>query len=450
MKKNIVFLIFIILFTACSTHQEYNLFYQQNLFSQNCNDKFLREEKNKIVKGDDVIFIGLNAGYIARDCNDFNLSNLIFDRVEDSYKYDVDLENLVKKSAKMVASALINDGVNDYQGTWYERTMVNVYKGLNFMSLGNFSNARVEFNRALMRQDKAKEYFANQIQKAYEKAKEEKNFEQNIENNIKIISKQYENLFNEFNAQKDYTNAYVTYISSVFFFMDNDYKRAADLLKEVYAVYNLNTEIKKEFNIFDKYSSDLNPKKLQKYIFVIYENGLSPALDEFYLTLPFVFDGHVVTASVALSTLKKRSASYDYLKVSNHHQSDKTSNVFDLDRIVASEFKTDLIPKITKSLISSILKTSLNVAVAHNDESGILSLATNIFGITTTRSDLRFWNFLPKNIQILMIENNGFIRINDNNNNLIYSSNLNANKNVLILVRSFAPKIPARIYKIEN
>lgn len=41
--------------------------------------------------------------------------------------------------------------------------------------------------------------------------------------------------------------------------MDYDYKKAADLLKEVY-VLNLNKEIEKEFKIFDQYSSSLNPK----------------------------------------------------------------------------------------------------------------------------------------------------------------------------------------------
>ena len=63
-----------------------------------------------------MIFTGLNTGYIARDCKDFNLSNSIFDKVEDSYKYDVDLQSLSKKSTRALASTLINEGVNDYQG----------------------------------------------------------------------------------------------------------------------------------------------------------------------------------------------------------------------------------------------------------------------------------------------------------------------------------------------
>ncbi|ECR3462775.1 hypothetical protein F1Q36_05960 [Campylobacter coli] len=447
--KTIVFSILAIIFSACSTHQEQNVFYQQNLFSQTCNKQFFQEQQEKNSQNKDMIFTGLNTGYIARDCKDFNLSNSIFDKVEDSYKYDVDLQSLSKKSTRALASTLINEGVNDYQGAWYERTMLNVYKGLNFMSLGDFVNARVEFNRALMRQEKAKEYFASEIKKAYQEASKEEKLRQNIDNNIKIVSKQYENLFKDFNAQKDYTNPYVTYISSIFFFMDYDYKKAADLLKEVY-VLNLNKEIEKEFKIFDQYSSSLNPKKLKKYIFIIYENGLSPALDEFNLTLPFIFDDYITTASVALPILKKRNASYENLNIANNHQKFITSNAFDFDQIVASEFKANLTSIIIKSLISSTLKTSLNMAVAKNDESGILSLATNIFSIATTRSDLRFWNFLPKNIQIMMIENDGSVQIYDDKNQKIYSSEVDIDKNVLIVVRSFASQFPARVYKIEN
>ncbi|TKX33008.1 COG3014 family protein [Campylobacter aviculae] len=449
MYRVILFFIVFIL-SACSTYQDQNLFYQQELFSKKCDRNFFEKQLEKINHSNDTIFKGLNTGYIARDCKDFNLSNAIFDQVENSYKFDVDLKSTIHKNAELITSTLINDGINDYQGAWYERTMVNVYKGLNFMSLKDFENARVEFNRALIRQEMAKEYFASQIEQMRKKAEKEENFKQNIENNIKLISNQYENLFKEFRAQKNYTNAYVTYISSIFFFIDKDYRKANDLLKEVYAAYNDNEEIQKEFKVFNRYSNALNPKKLEKYIFVIYENGLSPALDEFSLTLPFIFDGYIATASVALPTLKKRDESYVYLNISNNTDSMKTSNIFDFDEVVASEFKEELTAKITKSLLSSIFKASLNVAVAKNDESGILSLATNVFGVVTTRSDLRIWNFLPKNIQISMIKNEGLIKIQDDSGNLIYSDFLDQNKSILILVRSFNPIIPSQIYKIEN
>lgn len=102
---------------------------------------------------------------IARNCGDFNKSNVFFDAAEESYKYDVDLENVGSKAAKFVGTTLLNDNTVDYDGSLYERIMVNVYKALNYMEEDDYENARVEFNRALMRQDKAKEYFAKEIEK---------------------------------------------------------------------------------------------------------------------------------------------------------------------------------------------------------------------------------------------------------------------------------------------
>lgn len=102
---------------------------------------------------------------IARNCGDFNKSNVFFDAVEESYKYDVDLENVSPKATKFVGTTLLNDTIVDYDGSLYERIMVNIYKALNYMEEDDYENARVEFNRALMRQDKAKEYFAKEIEK---------------------------------------------------------------------------------------------------------------------------------------------------------------------------------------------------------------------------------------------------------------------------------------------
>lgn len=450
MYQKLIILSFLFL-TACSTYQEKNITYQKVLFSNNCNDTFLKEQMQKLNQNKDVIFVGLNSGYIARDCMKFKLSNEFFDKVEHSYKYDVDLQSFSAKSTQFIGKTLINDTISDYEGSWYERTMVNVYKGLNFMSLKDFENARVEFNRALMRQEKAKEYFENEIKQQIEQAKKNEHYKQNIKENIQVIEKQYNHLFDDFNAQKNYTNPYVTYISSVFFFMDKDYKKAYDLLKEVYIIFNKNEEIDKEFKIFEKYSNSLTPSKLKKYIFIIYENGLSPSLDSFDLTLPFIFENKVVNTSISFPTLKKRNASFEYLKAKNLNDDfKKTQNLFNFDQVVASEFQATLTPKIIKALLSGAIKTGINLTIAKNDSSGVLNLASNIFTILTTKSDLRFWNFLPKNAQIIMLENDGFIEIYNDNNMEIFRQDLDKNKNILILIRSFSKEFPTRIYKMEH
>lgn len=444
MKKSALFATLLAVnafFCACANHSTDNFFYEEALKNAYCDNSFFEDKRAKVDKNDDTIYTGLNVGALARHCDELKLSNYFFDKAEEAYKYDVDLQGLGKKGAKALSSTLINEGVNDYEGTLYERIMVNVYKGLNFMSLKDFANARVEFNRALMRQDKAKEYFAKEIEanrKEFDEAKQDANYEQNMGNNYNTISARYEHLLKDFATTQDFVNPYATYMASVFFFLDGDYKRAQDLFKEVAIINKNSAEFNKEFNIFENYAKSLNPQSLQKYVFVVYESGFGAGLDEFAITLPFTFDGNVVTSSLALPTLKKRTNSYEYVVANGS----KVADFVDFDNIIATEFKANMGFRVGKALSSTIVKTTMNLAVAKNDPTGgYLSLATTLFNSATTKADLRFWSALPKYAKILALENTGSIVINSDNGTTLYKNEeLPQDKNLLIIVKSHTPK----------
>ncbi|HEB9313599.1 TPA: hypothetical protein RZK23_001255 [Campylobacter coli] len=439
-----------LIFAACANQVKQNSSFENALVQKYCGDDFFNQNLDKINKNDDVIYTGLNAGLVARNCGDFNKSNVFFDAAEESYKYDVDLENVGKKGAKLVATTLVNDTIVDYEGSLYERIMVNVYKGLNFMSLDNYADARVEFNRALMRQDKAKEYFAKEIEKNrkdLEEAKKDPNYDKNMNENSKVISQQYDNLFKEFDTTKKFVNPYATYLASVFFFMDNDYRRAADLFREVAIINPHNQEIKKEVKVFNDRAKKVATKKDKKYVFVVYENGMGVVKDDFALTLPFIVDKKIVSTSIALQTLKKRESSFASLKVNDVD----TTEIVNLDDIVATEFKINMPAMIAKALAQTIAKTTLNLAVANNDSTGgWLTLASSVATAATNSADVRSWRGLPKSISVAMIENSGNISIKNPQGQEIYSHVLEKNKNALIIVRSFAPYLPNSVDLIQK
>ena len=452
MKKNYLLMCLVaLLLSACADHNSANLFYEEALKNHACDEAFFGEQRKKVDKNDDTIYIGINAGGLARNCNNFEQSNYFFDKAEEAYKYDVDLQGLATKGTKSVASAVLNESVLDYEGSLYERIMVNVYKGLNFMSLKDFANARVEFNRALMRQDKAKEYFAKEIQanqKNFDEAKKDENYQHNMNENVQDISAQYEHLLKDFDTTKDFINPYATYMASVFFFLDEDYRRGADLFKEIAVINSKNAEFNKEFRVFNQYANSTNPSELQKYIFVVYESGFGAELKEFSVGVPFIFDGQLIQSFLSLPLLEKREGSYNYLLVNDK----RTQNFVDFDNIIATEFKINTPFIVSKALSSMIIKTSLSVAVAKNDPTGgFLSLATDIFNAATTRADLRFWNSLPKYAKVLMIENTGHILITSDDMQVLYSNeNLPKDKNLLIVVKSFTKTSPSLVWLIEK
>ncbi len=454
-KVGLIFSGIVCLFlTACVNQVKQNTTFENTLTQKYCGDDFFNQNLEKIKKNDDVIYTGLNAGLIARNCGDFNKSNVFFDAVEESYKYDVDLENVSPKAAKFIGTTLLNDNIVDYDGSLYERIMVNIYKALNYMEEDDYENARVEFNRALMHQDKAKEYFAKEIEKNradLDKAKEDKNYDKNYDKNMnensKVIEEQYDNLFKEFDTTKNFINPYATYLASIFFFMDKDYRKAADLFREVAIIYPKNKTIKKEAKIFKEYATKIKVKKAKKYVFVVYENGFGVVKDEFALTLPFIVDKKIISTNIALQTLKKREASFVNLNINGQN----TNDFVDLDNIVATEFKINMPAMIAKALAQTIIKTTLNVAVANNDSTGgWLSLATAVATAATNKADVRSWRGLPKSIAIATIENDGNLEIKDPQGNILFQKSLDKNKNVLVIVRSFAPYLPASVAIMEK
>lgn len=440
------FYLFILLFlSACSNHANVNLSYEKAFVNKQCDENTLTLKN----ADKDTIYTGLNLASLARVCKDYEKSNAFFDKAEEAYKYDVDLQNGLQKATRNFSEILLNDTINDYQGYFYERIMLNTYKGLNYMSLGDFKNARVEFNRALYRQDRMKEYFYDYIQKAQEEYQKElqkdKKTYASFKQNLNPIYKQYDNLLSTFNANKNYTNIYASYLSALFFFFDKDYIKAYDLLKEVALSDVKNKQLQKQFQVFEKFTHLKTSFPQQKYIFIIYEDGFSATKEEFDLTLPFVFNDNLANISVAFAYLKSRNASYKFLQ----SQDEKTQNLIYFDDIIASEFKTLLPSMVMKTLASSALKTSINLAIANNDSSGFLSFISTVSTALINKADLRMWQALPKSASILMLKNEGLVKIYNDKEKIIFEDELEKDKNYIVLIRSFVPNSNI-IYKIKE
>ena len=129
---------------------------ETDIESNTCN----YEKIDKKIKDDnDTILWAIKGGSKARDCLNYQKSNEFFDKAETSYKQSVDKDSTMKNILESSVSILVNNNVNEYEGDIYEKVMLNTYKALNFASLNDPQNARVEFNRALDRQRRAKDIY---------------------------------------------------------------------------------------------------------------------------------------------------------------------------------------------------------------------------------------------------------------------------------------------------
>jgi len=385
----------------------------------------------KLKDKDDVILWASQGGSLSRNCFDYNKSNDMFDKAEELYKSNVDLQSNANKIGNSASSILINNNVNDYKGNEYEKVMLNTYKGLNFMALGNFADARVEFNRALDRQRRAKEYFKYEIQQAHKKAKKDKNYNQaNNKYTQKAIYDRYVDIFSGFKAYPDFVNPYATYISGIFFLLDGDYVKARDLLKESVAMQPQNRQIKEDFELADRLSGFT--KKDKNYAWIIYENGQSMAKREININIPlFIFTNKVYYAGLSLPKLYERPSSYKFLEVNGK----KSTLIANMDNIIKAEFEKRFSQIALEGTLNLIVKTYTQYEL--NKSGPLGGFAGMLYQALTNRADIRSWTALPKNFQSLRVElNQNPVIIRDDRGKVISTVQVENKTDVLIYIKS--------------
>jgi hypothetical protein len=106
------------------------------------------------------------------------------------------------------------------------------------MALGQDDLARVELNRAVDRQRRARERFSREIDALKEEIAKDKHggkvdYQRTVNdpNTESAIRRKYSSLY-EFEAYPDFTNPFATYLAGLFFCMTGDPDKAVDLLKE--------------------------------------------------------------------------------------------------------------------------------------------------------------------------------------------------------------------------
>lgn len=302
------------------------------------------------------------------------------------------------------------------------------------MSVGDFKNARVEFNRALDRQRRAKDTFKKEIDKKIISLKKQ---DENLtkialdSKSVKTVTDVYDKrIFLNFKAYPDFVNLFATYMSALFFIADKDYKKARDLLKENIAMDPNNQVFKDDFILVSNLLRNKNLKT--NYIWVVYENGKSIRKNEMRIDVPlFIVSENVPYIGIVFPVLEEQNSSYTFLKIKNK----KTNSVSDMDRVIKTEFKTKLPLIITKSLIRTTLKTITTYSAMQENE--FLGYGFAVFNVLTNKTDVRGWVSLPKNFQVARINNDGKnLDIISPDGKVIKNLSIPKGKNAIIYINS--------------
>jgi len=355
-------------------------------------------------------------------------------------------QRLSEDISQTLSATLVNDTTRPYIGTEYDGVMTNTYKAIAYMKIGDTNSARVEFNRAIDRQRRAKIFFNKMIKKE-QAAIEKKELEsQEKGENLKVedseidtlLNQNYSNLHN-FKAYPDFVNPMTTYLAGLFAKADKNPSKAQNLLKEAYGMMPENKDVK----------DDLYKDTKEPTVWVIFENGQAPVLVEWRIDFPiWIFSDRLSYISVALPKLVERDKAYEYLNIElDNNKTLESKYLCSMENIIKTEFEKSYPATVRRAILAAATKTAINYVVqekAQNNGSAtaaLISIASVIYQIASTQADTRIWTTLPKEFQLAKFTKpkSNIVTIKSPYNTLIKTIDLPNSDNILIYVKVAKP-----------
>ena len=340
-----------------------------------------------------------------------------------------------EEAVKFVGTTLTNDTLAGYNGKIYEGLMLDYYQALNNLMLGDEGRARVSFNRLEERQGNAE----IQLQ-SYTRSLDESEVEVDNEQDQEIVERTVEesdvnfaqgiaNLpENQLAAQirspsGDLVNAVFRQTSSA------SADRASDRTKRAIKA----VQSKAPDNSARRFAGDLQQSFSNlkaDHVFVIYEDGMGPSIEEFRVDLPLALvSDDLLYVGVALPEFKQGFVNNQSLTLTQGSLSVETVPVSDVNRMASLEFSAAYDKKVAKEVTSAIIKTvaqvAANKAIDEELENPLAGLFMKVAVAGTqaalTKADTRHWVNLPNQIQMASFKKSGnaAIKISDASGNPI-------------------------------
>jgi hypothetical protein len=366
------------------------------------------KKADKNANNKDAIVWRLEQAATLRAEGKWEKSNQAFDQAQE--KIDDYAQKAKVRLAQETGALLSNQDNLDYEGRAYDGIMLNTYKALNYLALGDTEKARPELIRAYQRQQDAvvdNQKHIEKVQKEAEESKDKKAIEK-AENDPKF-QLQMKNAtvdIQEVKGYADYVNPFTVYLDGLYFLANStgtsDLERARKSLERVAGFDPDNRYVKEDLATAE---AVLGGKTLLPTTYVIFETGCAPVRDEVRIDIPIVFS-KVSYVGAAFPTLKPQGNFLSSLTVLANGTNYSTETVASMDGIITQDFKNEQPVVITKTIAAAVVKAAAAYAV--NDTArrqdplvGLFSqIATAAYQFAVNIADTRTWSTLPKEFQV--------------------------------------------------
>jgi len=360
----------------------------------------------------------LAAGYAKR-------SIAAFDQAEDRVNY---WEEQAKIKVGSETFAIVTNQANiPYRGRAYDKVLLNAYKALNYIQIGQYDTARVELNRSLQRQRDAVELNQKRIAEAQaeaEQARQGKVQDEKGQTASYDVDKAQADpktgpALNQALAEStgpikpygDYVNPFAVFLDGLFFTVrgenGSDWERGRKSFERLASLVPENPYVNADRDLG---AAAAEGKPVDGFTYVIFETGTGPVRDQLRIDIPtFLVTSRLAYVGAAFPKLKFNGDYVPTLSVSAGGQTTATAVVASMDSVVANDFKNEWPTILTKTLVSTATKAIVQATVQKqlSDQSAMAGLigglAMTALNASTNIADTRTWITIPKEFQYTRI-----------------------------------------------
>ncbi|MBI4926015.1 MAG: hypothetical protein HY843_08840 [Bdellovibrio sp.] len=272
------------------------------------------------------------------------------------------------------ATLVVSENLKDYKAEDFENVLINTYLAMNYAMMGDFENALVEAKRVnrklyLMVNEGKRKYKQNAFAR-YLSA---------------II----------YEAEKNYNDAYVDYkktreLEPNYHGLGQDLWRIAWFLgmPDEMERWDKEYQLKKEDH---EKARNLDPKKKKSEIIVLYENGISP-----------VKRPHPSWHSIPKFFPRANPVSYAKIEI-NGKDVGETRILHDIESTAIYNLDEKYAGILAKKIAGVVVKEVIADQVARRTGSELLGSLTSFALHVADQADIRSWNLLPKDLQLIRI-----------------------------------------------
>jgi hypothetical protein len=360
-------------------------------------------------KGKDMSLYLLEHGRVAQIGGMLDESKASFAQAVDLVREAEDAARIsVSESGAVASSMLTNENAIPFEVRGYQKVFLYHCQAMNYLFEGDLEGSGVEVRRANNEQVIQYERHLAEIDKARKEAEQEASgglaaigaMDQHYASMDQVASR----------VMDSFQNAYTFYVSGLVYEMRGekndayiDYRRALEIFPGNPYVRNDAARLARELGMNDDLETlglqGLNAQHGQGTgdLVVLFEDGVVPPLQEIQVPLPTPWG----VVSTAFPIYKAPPGSGFRAEVSaSGDLLGHTEPICDVYALAAKSLKERAPLLAMREVLRVASRTGIQKAIAENQNS-VVSMISSAYNLAVSNADLRAWNTLPGEVQIL-------------------------------------------------